>query len=156
MISLYIVKISNKIQNWLKIQKPFKNMFVLDGEVSLLKNWRKLIGAEAHSETSQTSKTKLFAKIVDSLKVYFRKKFNLDVWNIYNIAVLNNSNSDSKHWNSNVAEIQDVTIHFGGLEVSLSLTFSCKEKWVVDTMEEFIQSFYAFEYSGNWTGKGGR
>ena len=37
----------------------------------------------------------------------------------------------------------------GGLEVPLSLTFSCKEKWVVDTMEEFIQNFYTFEYSGN-------
>ena len=37
----------------------------------------------------------------------------------------------------------------GGLEVSLSLTFSCKEKRVVDTMEEFIQSFYTFKYGGN-------
>ena len=40
-------------------------------------------------------------------------------------------------------------IPFGGLEVPLSLRFSYKEKWVVDTMEEFIQSFYTFEYSGN-------
>ena len=31
----------------------------------------------------------------------------------------------------------------------LSLAFSCKEKWVVDTIEEFIQNFYTFEYSGN-------
>ena len=38
---------------------------------------------------------------------------------------------------------------FGGLEVPLSLTFSRKEKWVVDTMEKFIQNFYTFEYSGN-------
>ena len=37
----------------------------------------------------------------------------------------------------------------GGLEVPLSLTFLCKEKWVVDTMEKFIQNFYTFEYSGN-------
>ena len=37
----------------------------------------------------------------------------------------------------------------GGLEVPLSLTFSCKEKWVIDTMEEFIQNFYTFEYNGN-------
>ena len=37
----------------------------------------------------------------------------------------------------------------GGLEVPLSLTFSCKEKWIIDTMEEFIQNFYTFEYSGN-------
>ena len=37
----------------------------------------------------------------------------------------------------------------GGLEVPLSLTFSCKEKWVVDTMEEFVQNFYTFEYSRN-------
>ena len=29
------------------------------------------------------------------------------------------------------------------------MAFSCKEKWVVDTMEEFIQNFYTFEYSGN-------
>ena len=34
-----------------------------------------------------------------------------------------------------------------GLEVPLSLTFSCKKKWVVDIMEEFIQNFYTFEYS---------
>ena len=37
----------------------------------------------------------------------------------------------------------------GGLGVPLSLTFSCKEKWVVDTMDEFIQNIYTFEYSGN-------
>ena len=37
----------------------------------------------------------------------------------------------------------------GGLEVPLSLTFLCKEKWVVDTMEKFIQNFYTFEYSGD-------
>ena len=29
------------------------------------------------------------------------------------------------------------------------MAFSCKEKWVVDTIEEFIQNFYTFEYSGN-------
>ena len=37
----------------------------------------------------------------------------------------------------------------GGLEVPLSLTFSCNLKWVVDTMEEFIQNFYTFRYSRN-------
>ena len=37
----------------------------------------------------------------------------------------------------------------GGLEVPLSLKFSCKEKWVIDTMEEFVENFYSFEYSGN-------
>ena len=36
-----------------------------------------------------------------------------------------------------------------GLKVPLSLTFSCKEKWAFDTMEEFIQNLYTFEYSGN-------
>ena len=35
----------------------------------------------------------------------------------------------------------------GGLEVPLSLTFSCKEKWVIDTMEEFVEN--SFECSGN-------
>ena len=45
--------------------------------------------------------------------------------------------------------MQGVTDSFGGLAVPLSLTFSCTEKWVVDTMEEFIQNFYTFEYSGN-------
>ena len=29
------------------------------------------------------------------------------------------------------------------------MAFSCKEKWVVDTIEEFIQNFYTFEYRGN-------
>ena len=37
----------------------------------------------------------------------------------------------------------------GRLEVPLSLTFSCQEKRVVDTMEELIQNFYTFEYSRN-------
>ena len=34
-----------------------------------------------------------------------------------------------------------LAIRSGGLEVSLLLTFSCKEKWVVNTLEEFIQNF---------------
>ena len=38
---------------------------------------------------------------------------------------------------------------FGTLKVLLSLTFSCKEKWVIDTVEEFIENFNSFEYSGN-------
>ena len=29
----------------------------------------------------------------------------------------------------------------GGLEVPVLLIFSCKEEWVIDTMEEFIQNF---------------
>ena len=37
----------------------------------------------------------------------------------------------------------------GGLEVPLSLIFSCKETWVIDTMEEFAENFYSFECSGN-------
>ena len=37
----------------------------------------------------------------------------------------------------------------GGLEFPLSLTFLCKGKWVVDTMEEFIKNFYTFKYNGN-------
>ena len=37
----------------------------------------------------------------------------------------------------------------GGLEVPLLLAFSCKGKWVVNTMEEFIQNFYTLEHSGN-------
>ena len=41
----------------------------------------------------------------------------------------------------------------GGLEVPLSLTFSCrgacKEKWVIGTIEEFVENFYNFEYSGH-------
>ena len=37
----------------------------------------------------------------------------------------------------------------GILEVPLSLTFLCKEKWVVDSMEKFIQNVYIFEYSRN-------
>ena len=36
-----------------------------------------------------------------------------------------------------------------GLEVRLSLTFSRKEKWVIDTKEEFVENFYSFEYSAN-------
>ena len=36
-----------------------------------------------------------------------------------------------------------------GLEFSLSLTFSCKEKWVIDTKREFTENVYSFEYSSN-------
>ena len=37
----------------------------------------------------------------------------------------------------------------GVLEVPLFVIFLCKLKWVVGIMEEFIQNFYTFEYSGN-------
>ena len=40
-------------------------------------------------------------------------------------------------------------IYFGGLEVPLSLTFSCKEKWVTDDEEELVENFYSFKYIGN-------
>ena len=40
-------------------------------------------------------------------------------------------------------------ISSGGLEAPRSLTFSCKEKWVIDTTEEFLENFYSFEFSGN-------
>ena len=33
------------------------------------------------------------------------------------------------------------------LGVPLSLTFSCKGRWVIDTMKEFVENFYSFEYS---------
>ena len=38
----------------------------------------------------------------------------------------------------------------GGLEITLSLKFSCKEKWVTDTMEEFVNNFYSYEYAGHF------
>ena len=38
----------------------------------------------------------------------------------------------------------------GELEVSLSMTFSCKEKWEINTvMEEFVEYFCSFEQSDN-------
>ena len=40
-------------------------------------------------------------------------------------------------------------ISSGGLEVLLLLKFSGKDKWVVDTMEEFVLNFYSYEYSEN-------
>ena len=52
-------------------------------------------------------------------------------------------------WNSKVLKIQAVPIPSGGLEVPLLLKFSAKDKWVVDTMEEFVLNFYSYEYSGN-------
>ena len=36
-----------------------------------------------------------------------------------------------------------------GLEVPLWLTFSCKEKWVINAKEELVENFYSFEYIGN-------
>ena len=41
------------------------------------------------------------------------------------------------------------SIPSGGLEVPLLLTFSCKDKWIIDTMDEFVDNSYSFEYSGN-------
>ena len=40
-------------------------------------------------------------------------------------------------------------ISSAALEVHLSLIFSCKEKWVIDTTEELLENFYSFEYIGN-------
>ena len=40
-------------------------------------------------------------------------------------------------------------VHSGGLEVPLSMTFSCKKKWVMDVMEKFVTNVYSFEYSRN-------
>ena len=37
----------------------------------------------------------------------------------------------------------------GRLEVLPSLTFSCKEKWIIDTIEEFVENFYSVKYSDN-------
>ena len=37
----------------------------------------------------------------------------------------------------------------GGLEAPLSLVLSCKEKWVINTMEKLVGKFYSFEYSGD-------
>ena len=45
-------------------------------------------------------------------------------------------------------------ISSGELEVSLSMIFSCKEKWEINTvMEEFVEYFCSFEQSDNlhWT-----
>ena len=39
----------------------------------------------------------------------------------------------------------------GGLEVPLLLKFSARDKWVVDTMEEFVLNFYSYEYTGNFS-----
>ena len=37
----------------------------------------------------------------------------------------------------------------GELKVPFLLAFLCKEKRVIDTMEEFEENFVSFEYSGN-------
>ena len=50
-------------------------------------------------------------------------------------------------WNSLKHKVSP--IHSGGLEVPLSLAFSCNGKWVINTMEEFVENVYSFEYSGN-------
>ena len=35
------------------------------------------------------------------------------------------------------------------LEVPLVLSFSCDNKWVCDTMQEFVENYYSFEFTGN-------
>ena len=52
-------------------------------------------------------------------------------------------------WNSKVVEMQGVIDSFWRIRSSSLIEFSCKEKWVVNTMEKFIQNFYTFEYSRN-------
>ena len=37
----------------------------------------------------------------------------------------------------------------GGLEVPLSLKFKCDQKWVLDAMEEFVDNFYSYDFTGN-------
>ena len=36
----------------------------------------------------------------------------------------------------------------GGLEVPLTLTFLCPKKVILDEMEEFVENFYSFTYTG--------
>ena len=52
-------------------------------------------------------------------------------------------------WCIKITKIQSVTNSSGGFEVPLSLTFSCKEKWVINTLEEFVENFFSFDDSGN-------
>ena len=44
---------------------------------------------------------------------------------------------------------QSVTNSFSRIGIFLSLTFSCKEKWGIDTKGEFAENVYSFEYSSN-------
>ena len=37
----------------------------------------------------------------------------------------------------------------GGLEVPLLLKFESQDKWVTDTMEEFVENFYSFDFAGD-------
>ena len=40
-------------------------------------------------------------------------------------------------------------ISSGGFKVLFSLTFERIVKWAIDAMEELVENFYSFEYSGN-------
>ena len=37
----------------------------------------------------------------------------------------------------------------GDLEVLLSLKFESQDKWVTNTMEEFVENFYSFDFAGD-------
>ena len=37
----------------------------------------------------------------------------------------------------------------GGLQVPLLLKFESQDKWVTDTMEEFLENFYSFDFAGD-------
>ena len=41
------------------------------------------------------------------------------------------------------------SIPSGGSEILASWTTSIKEKWVIETIEEFVENLYSFEYSDN-------
>ena len=48
-----------------------------------------------------------------------------------------------------ITQIQRVTNFFWRTGCPLSLIFLWKEKWFLDAMEEFVETFYSFEHSGN-------
>ena len=54
-----------------------------------------------------------------------------------------------KFWYIKITQIQRVTNFFWRTGSPLSLIFLWKEKWFLDAMEEFVETFYSFEHSGN-------
>ena len=37
----------------------------------------------------------------------------------------------------------------GGLEVPLLLRFKCDVKWTIDTMKQFVEQYYSYDFTGN-------
>ena len=52
-------------------------------------------------------------------------------------------------WKTEIVKKNPSAIPSGGLEVPLLLKFESQDKWVTDTIKEFVENFYSFDFAGD-------